>query len=413
MPRSRTDIILVLGPSRSWGTRGKTMRRKELDYVLTRILDENPTASDINFTVGKPMQAEIDGQLKTVCSDLIAEELTPFHTESIAMNLIAGDRRNVQNLVNQGSCDLSYHLPGKARFRVNVFSQRGTYSIIMRQLPTRIASIDELRLPPAFKKVAEEKFGIVLVTGATGSGKSTTLAAILNEINLHKPVHVVTLEDPVEFVHTQKKATFNQRELGLDFDSFAGGLRAALRQAPKVILVGEMRDRETVEIGLSAAETGHLVMTTLHTIDAGQTINRVVGMFELEEERLIRIRLADTLRWAISQRLLPREGGGRIAAFEVMGNNLRVREVIINGESEGKTLYEMMEQAAPFGWMTFDYCIIRLYQDGLISEETALAYASKKPVVKRGIDQIKSARGEKTTDIEGLKIDQEYARRIE
>lgn len=389
------------------------MRRKELDYVLTRILDENPTASDINFTVGKPMQAEIDGQLKAVCLDLIAEELTPFHTESIAMNLIAGDRRNVQNLVNQGSCDLSYHLPGKARFRVNVFSQRGTYSIIMRQLPTRIASIDELRLPPAFKKVAEEKFGIVLVTGATGSGKSTTLAAILNEINLHKPVHVVTLEDPVEFVHTQKKATFNQRELGLDFDSFAGGLRAALRQAPKVILVGEMRDRETVEIGLSAAETGHLVMTTLHTIDAGQTINRVVGMFELEEERLIRTRLADTLRWAVSQRLLPREGGGRIAAFEVMGNNLRVREVIINGESEGKTFYEMMEQAVPFGWMTFDYCIIRLYQDGLISEETALAYASKKAVVKRGIDQIKSARGEKTTDIEGLKIDQEYTRRIE
>jgi len=389
------------------------MRRKELDYVLTRILEENPRASDINFTVGKPMQAEVDGQLKTVCPDLIADKLTPFHTETIAMNLIAGDRRNIQNLLNQGSCDLSYHLPGKARFRVNVFSQRGTYSIVMRQLPTKIASIEELRLPPVFKKVAEEKFGIVFVTGATGSGKSTTLAAILNEINLQKAVHVVTLEDPVEFVHPQKKATFNQRELGLDFDAFASGLRAALRQAPKVILVGEMRDRETVEIGLSAAETGHLVMTTLHTIDAGQTINRLVGMFELEEERLIRIRLADTLRWAISQRLLPREGGGRVAAFEIMGNNLRVRESIINGESEGKTFYEMMEQAQPFGWMTFDSCIVRHYEQGYISEETAMAYASKKAVVKRGIDQIRSARGEKTTDIEGLRIDQEYARRIE
>jgi twitching motility protein PilT len=388
------------------------VRRRELDYLLTRILDENPRASDINFTVGKPPQVELDGQLKPVCQDLGVVRLIPYQTESIAMNLIAGDRRSIQHLLNHGSCDLSYHLPGRARFRVNIFSQRGTYSIVMRQLPTKIATIDELKLPQVFKQVAEEKFGIVFVTGATGSGKSTTLAAILNEINLKKAVHVVTLEDPVEFVHSQQKATFNQRELGLDFDAFSSGLRAALRQAPKVILVGEMRDRETVEIGLSAAETGHLVLTTLHTIDAGQTINRIVGMFELEEERLIRIRLADTMRWVISQRLLPRIGGGRVAAMEVMGNNLRVKESIINGESEGKTFYEMMQQARPFGWTTFDDNIAQHYEDGIITEETALAYATRRAIVKRSVDQIKASRGEKTTDIEGLKIDKEYSRKI-
>lgn len=389
------------------------MRRKELEFVLTRILTDNPRVSDIIFTVGKAPQAEVDGQLRAVCPDLGIEKLTPFHTEMIALNLIAGDRRNIQHLLGQGSCDLSFHLPGKARFRVNVFSQRGTYSIVMRQLPTKIASMEELKLPPVFKQVAEEKYGIIFVTGATGSGKSTTLAAVLNEINLRKAVHVVTLEDPVEFVHPQQKATFNQRELGLDFDTFASGLRAALRQAPKVILVGEMRDRETVEIGLSAAETGHLVLSTLHTVDAGQSINRVVGMFELEEERLIRLRLAETLRWVISQRLLPKIGGGRVAALEIMGSNLRVREAVINGESEGKTYYEMMQQAKPFGWSTFDDSITKYYEDGLITEETALAYASKKANVNRGIDQVKAARGERTTDIEGLKIDQEYARRIE
>ena len=255
--------------------------------------------------------------------------------------------------------------------------------------------------------------GIVLVTGATGSGKTTTIAAILDEINRQRAVHVITLEDPVEYVHPHQKATFNQRELGLDFDTFANGLRAALRQAPKVILVGEMRDRETVEIGLSAAETGHLVLTTLHTTDAGQSINRIVGMFELEEERLIRIRLADSLRWVVCQRLLPKVGGGRVAAFEIMGTSLRVKEVILNGESEGKTFYEMQEKARPFGWTTFDDYVLELYQNGLISEETALAYASKRPVVKRGIDQMKAARGEKTTDIEGLTVDPTYGRRLD
>ncbi|MCL5405653.1 MAG: PilT/PilU family type 4a pilus ATPase [Deltaproteobacteria bacterium] len=386
------------------------MRRQELDALLLGILDENPTASDINFTVGKPMQAEVDGLLKPVCAEFGIGALTPFHTETIALNLVGEDSRGIRHLLNSGSCDISYHLPGRARFRVNIFSQRGTYSIVMRQLPTKILSVDELGLPPVIKRIADEKVGIVFVTGATGSGKTTTLAAILNEINSRRPCHVVTLEDPVEFVHPQIKATFNQRELGLDFDNFANGLRAALRQAPKVILVGEMRDRETVEIGLSAAETGHLVLTTLHTSDAGQSVNRLIGMFELDEERLIRIRLADSMKWVISQRLLPKVSGGRVAALEIMGNSLRVQEAIVHGEAEGKTFYEMMEQGEHSGWTTFDSSISRLYKTGKITEETALAYANRRAIVKRNIDQIKSFRGEKTSDIEGLKMDSEYRR---
>jgi twitching motility protein PilT len=388
------------------------MRQKELDSLLTSILDEYPHLSDINFTTGKPPQAEVDGVLVPVCRALGLFELTPFHTEMLMLNLVGRDRRNIQNLADHGSCDLSYYLPGRARFRVNIFSQRGAFSIVMRQLPTVVPTLTGLELPPVLKKIAEERNGIVFVTGATGSGKTTTLAAVLDEINRQRAVHVITLEDPVEYVHPHHKATFNQRELGLDFDSYANGLRAALRQAPKVILVGEMRDRETVEIGLSAAETGHLVLTTLHTTDAGLSINRIVGMFELEEEHLIRIRLADSLRWIVCQRLLPKVGGGRVAAFEMMGSSIRVKDAILNGESEGKTFYEMQQKAKPFGWSTFDDYIIDLYQKGLVSEETALTYASRKPVVSRGIDQIKAAKGQKTTDIEGLQIDSRYSSRL-
>ena len=255
---------------------------------------------------------------------------------------------------------------------------------------------------------AAEKNGIVFVTGATGSGKTTSLAAILNEINEDRSVHVVTLEDPVEYQHPHKKSTFNQRELGVDFNTYANGLRAALRQAPKVILVGEMRDRETVEIGLSAAETGHLVLTTLHTIDAGSTINRIVGMFSTEEEHQIRIRMADAVRWIVCQRLLPKVGGGRVATFEILNTNLRVKDSILNGESEGKTFYEMMQTGTAFGMTTFDNHIIGLYEQGLITEETASAFASRRGIVGRGIDSLKSARGEATTDIDKLEIDRNY-----
>jgi twitching motility protein PilT len=388
------------------------MRRIELDEILSQMLQDHPNLSDMNFTVGKPLQAELDGVLSPVCERLGITKLTPFQTEQMALAIIDNDRRNVHNLLNQGSCDLSYYLPGKARFRVSVFSQRGTYSIVMRQLPTKIPTLEELKMPAVLKKISRELNGVVFVTGATGSGKTTTLAAILSEINQTKAVHVITLEDPVEFVHPHQKATFNQRELGLDFDTFAGGLRAALRQAPKVILVGEMRDRETVEIGLSAAETGHLVLSTLHTIDAGQSINRVIGMFEKDEERLVRLRLADSLRWVVSQRLLPKIGGGRVAALEIMGMSNRIQECILHGETEGRTFYEMMATAKPFGWTNFDDCILDIYKKGQITEETALAYASKRAMVKRGLDQVKASRGEKTTDIEDLAIDKDYRKKI-
>lgn len=386
------------------------MRKQQIDYILTTMLESHDNVSDLNITVDKPFQVESAGELLPVSLTPPIQQLTPFQTEVLALNLINRDRRLTRALLSEGSCDTSYQLAGKARFRVNVFSQKGCYSTVMRQLATRVPTIEELGLPPAFSKMAEERNGIILVTGATGTGKTTSLAAVLNEINEKKPVHVVTLEDPVEYVHSQKKATFNQRELGMDFDAFANGLRAALRQAPKVILVGEMRDRETVEIGLSAAETGHLVLSSVHTVDAGQTINRIVGMFDTDEERQIRIRLADTLRWIACQRLMPRVSGDRVAAFEIMGANLRVRDSILHGEAEGKTFYEIIEGSQPFGMMTFDQCISELYRDGLITEQTALSYSSRRSVTGRAIDSIKSARGEKTTSIEDLSIDRDYGK---
>lgn len=386
------------------------MKKPEIDHILTKILDSHNNVSDLNITVGKPFQVESSGQLAKVDMDPPFDELTPFQCEIFALNLINQNRRLTETLLAEGSCDSSYELSGKARFRVNIFSQRGNYSAVLRKLETKIPTCRELNLPEAFNKMSQEKNGIVLVTGATGSGKSTSLAAVLNDINESKSVHVVTLEDPVEYQHPQKVATFNQREMGNDFDTFANGLRAALRQAPKVILVGEMRDRETVDIGISAAETGHLVLSTLHTVDAGQTINRILGMFTIEEENQIRIRLADTVRWIVCQRLLPREGGGRVAAFEIMGSNLRIKDTILHGEAEGKTFNEIIRAGAAFGMTTFDDYIVELYKKGAISEETAMAYASRKGVVGRGIDSVKSVRGEATTDIKDLQVDQKYGK---
>ena len=372
------------------------------------MLDAYDNVSDLNITVGKPFQVETAGELAIVDMDPPFDEITPFQAEIFAFNLINQNRRLTENLLLEGSCDSSYELPGKARFRVNIFSQRSNYSIVLRKLATKIPTCQELGIPESFLKMAEEKNGFILVTGATGTGKTTSLAAVLNEINDTRSVHIVTLEDPVEYDHPHKKATFNQREMGEDFDSFASGLRAALRQAPKVILVGEMRDRETVEIGLSAAETGHLVLSTLHTVDAGQTINRILGMFPTEEENQIRIRLADTIRWIVCQRLLPKVGGGRIAAFEIMGTNLRVKDLILHGESEGKTYYDIIQAGQAFGMTSFDDYIVGLYEKGLITQETAMAYASRKAVVGRGIDSVKSVRGEATTDITDLQVDQDY-----
>ncbi|MCW7752531.1 PilT/PilU family type 4a pilus ATPase [Desulfobotulus sp. H1] len=388
------------------------MRKQEIDHILTQMLDYRQNVSDLNFTAGRPPQVESDGRLMGVPMEPALPSLTPYQTEVLALTLIGRNRRMARQLVQEGSCDLSYGLPGKARFRVNVFSQSGgNYSTVLRKLEARIPTIDSLRLPEVFHRIAAEKNGLIFVTGATGSGKSTSLAAMLDAINNTQEVHVVTLEDPVEYQHPQKKSTFNQREYGLDFPDYITGLRAALRQAPKVILVGEMRDRESVEIGLRASETGHLVLTTLHTVDAGKTINRIIGMFESEEERQMRIRLADSVKWIVCQRLLPKVGGGRVAAFEILGTSLRVKDVIMNGESEGKTFYEMIQAGRHRGMCTFDDSIIELYERGLITETTALAYASKREVVARGIDRVKAARGEKTTDIDNLEIDRGYGRR--
>jgi len=387
------------------------MKRADLDRILTGMLSAHPRISDLNFTVGRPCQVAADGKLHPVVMDLASSYLIPFQTEQIALTLINDDRRLLADLFRHGSCDFSYDLPDGPRFRINVFSQRGVYSIVMRKLESKIPTIEGLNLPDCFTAMAREKNGIIFFTGATGTGKTTSLAAILDEINRTEQLHVITLEDPIEFVHPHKKATFNQRELGKDIDAFASGLRAALRQAPHVILVGEIRDRETMDVALNAAETGHLVFSTLHTVSAGNTINRILGMYTTEEEQQVRSRLADSLRWVVGQRLLPKIKGGRIAIFEIMQTNIRVKSSIINGESEGKTFYEIIESGQAYNMQTFDHHIIQFFEQGLIDEDTSLAYASSRASVRQGIDRIKNRRGEKTSDIDGLSIDDDWEKR--
>jgi twitching motility protein PilT len=381
------------------------MRIPDLDKILSAMLQTYEGISDLNFSVGHPLQVEDFGELKPVFVEPPIDALTPYQTEQIALTLMQGNRRLIYDFLTGGSCDCSYSLNEEARFRVNIFRQQGNFSIVMRKLEGDIPTIKSLNLPPIFEEIAKEKTGLVLVTGATGSGKTTTLAAILNEINETQPVHVVTLEDPIEFVHPTRKATFNQRELGHDFNNYPNGLRAALRQAPKVILVGEMRDRATVEVAMMAAETGHLVLSTLHTVDAGQSINRILGLFSLGEEQQLRIRLSDSLRYIVSQRLVPRVGGGRQLIAEIMGNNLRTKETVALGEGEHRSFYEIIEASSPFGWMTFDQSILNAYEQNLITEETARLFASRKGRISRGIDLIQKARGVDADLDSGLRLD--------
>jgi twitching motility protein PilT len=385
------------------------MKQPEIAYWVASMLGKRKGVSDLNITVGKSLQVETDGQLTPVDVQPPVEVLTPFQTEVFALNLIHGNQRLLKDLVATGSCDLSYTLEQQARFRVNVFTQKGNFSAVLRKLETKIPSIKDFGFPDCFYKMAQERNGLILFTGGTGTGKTTSLASILNEINETRSVHLVTLEDPIEYVHQHKKATFNQREQGDDFDSFANGLRAALRQAPKVILVGEIRDRETLEIALTAAETGHVVFSSLHTIDTGQTINRVIGMFEHDEQAQIRVRLADTIRWIVSQRLLPKIGGGRVAALEILRNGLRVKDLILNGEdvAADKTFYNVVQEGVTLNMRTFDQHIIQLFTDGLVTEEAALSYCTNRSAIKRGMDTIKSTRGESTTSITGLSMEQE------
>lgn len=383
------------------------MKKTEIDYWITAMLESYNNVSDLNITVGKSLQVEAAGELVPVKVQPPVDTLTPFQTEAFALNLIGRNRRLLRDLLETGSCDLSYSLGDKARFRVNIFTQKGYFTTVLRKLETQVPTIESMQFPDAFGKMAAELNGIVIFTGATGSGKTTSLAALLDRINDTRPVHVVTLEDPIEYVHEQRQATFNQRELGNDFSSFSVGLRAALRQAPKVILVGEMRDRETMEIGLSAAETGHLVFSTLHTIDAGQTINRILGMFEQEEQPQVRHRLVDTVKWVVGQRLLPKVGGGRVAAMEIMRTSLRVKDIILNGESEEKTFYNIIKEGATLDMRTFDQHILELFSRGVITEKTAMTYCSQRSEITRGLDKIKAERGEATSTLSGLSMEEE------
>ena len=381
------------------------MNPQETDRLLSSMIAYADGVSDLNFTVGRPPQAEVHGELKPVPFGNATGPLTPAQTESLALALMNGNDALVAELNKTGSCDAAYHLQDGQRFRINVFRVRGHYSIVLRALPTEIPNLDKLKVPEILGEIPKLKNGLVLVTGATGSGKSTTLAALVDRLNATRAVHIVTLEDPIEFSHPHKKGTVNQRELGVDYPSFADGLRAALRQAPKVILVGEMRDRETIEIALKAAETGHLVLSTLHTIDAGQTINRMVGVFNIDEQRHVRSRISQTLRYVVGQRLLPRKQGGRVAAVEVMGSSLRTRELIIQDESGDKTYYQVIRDAKSHGWQTFDQHIVELYSQDEITDEVAKSYCTDLSEVSRAIDQIRAGRGEDTSDLTDLRMD--------
>lgn len=381
------------------------MRKHELDLILKNMIDSYEAISDLVFAVGRPLQVESQGVLKPVRGQPNIQSLTPIQIERVALTIIGDDRRLLRDLIQSGSCDCGYGINDRIRFRVNIFRQRGNWAIVMRRLQMETPTLTSLNLPPIFLDMIQEKNGLILVTGATGSGKTTTLAAMLNELNMTKAVHIVTLEDPIEFIHKHKKSTFNQRELGADFDTYPNGLRAALRQAPKVILVGEMRDRNTVEIALTAAETGHLVLSTIHTIDAGQSISRILGMFPREEEKQLRLRLSEMLRFVVSQRLAPKRNGGRMLLMEVMGNNLRTKEAISLGEGENRDFYDIIQDSATFGWMTFDQCIAKAFEADVITEETANLYATRKGIIQRSIDQIKKQRGLSTEVSTGLRLD--------
>jgi twitching motility protein PilT len=342
--------------------------------LLVAMLTTPAKISDLFFTPGKPPLVEIDGKLMPAGA---ARVLTADDTRRIASDLIGGNQNALDNLKERGSCDVSYSLPGANRFRVNVFMQRGTCAIVMRVIPAKVPDLESLNLPAELNKIVHLRNGIVLVTGPTGSGKSSTLAAIIDKINKEQSYHVLTIEDPIEFLHAHKNCIVHQRELHSDTPSFALALRAALRQAPKVILVGEMRDKETIEIAMEAAETGHLVLSTLHTIDASKTVERIVGAFPMAEQHTLRNRLAKSFRYIVSQRLVPRkDGAGRIAVIEILKSTLRTREYVEKGEADGKTLLDAMRVGQQEGMQTFDGDIERLIRSGTLDMETGLAYAT-------------------------------------
>ena len=381
------------------------MATLDINSILATMLDCAPGVSDIHFTVGMPPLVESEGRLIHAMRESSKSLLTPERTKQIADALIRDNDALWQSLESQGDCDTSYALPDGARFRANIFRAQGNLSIVLRALPKIVPSLDNLGLPSVLRQIPPLNNGLVLVCGATGSGKSTTLAALVDAINELRPVHILTLEDPVEFRHSPKMGNVNQREKGIDFTSFADALRAGLRQAPKVILVGEMRDKETMEIALKAGETGHLVLSTLHTIDAGQTIHRIVGMFDPDEQALMRSRLAQVLKFVVGQRLVPMKRGGRVAALEIMGTSMRVRELIENGETENKTFQKIIAEGQPYDWQTFDQHICELYAQGVINEEVAHSYSTDRAIMRSSIDQLHSSRGEDTSDLGELELE--------
>lgn len=349
---------------------------QHLHSMLTTMVRTGERVSDLFLSPGNPPLIEILGQLTAVKITGL-EMLTAQHTAGISKILIGQNKQAKEDLETNGSADISYSVPGLARFRVNVFMQRGTHAIVLRVVTEKPPSFEDLKLPVHLKEIANLKNGIVLVTGATGSGKSSTLAAIIDLINETKKYHIITIEDPIEFIHKHKNSAVHQRELHRDTTSFAAALRAALRQAPKVILVGEMRDRETVETALEAAETGHLVLSTLHTVNAAKTVNRIVGIFPKSEEQSIRTRLANSFRYIVSQRLLPKaDGTGRVAALEVLKSTSRTRDYIEKGESEGKTITDAMEDGANEGMQTFDGVLENMIREGTITTNQGLIYAT-------------------------------------
>ena len=381
------------------------MNKQIIDDLLSAMITSREGVSDLLFTAGKPPLVEAYGWLH----EFPVEAPEPFFGAEVIHQLVAhfmnGDERLTRDLANWGSCDCSYALRDVARFRVNIFKQNGRTAIVMRKLQSAVPTIDQLGLPPIFREMIKEKNGIIFVTGATGSGKTTTLAAMLNELNEHQQIHIVTLEDPIEFLHPHRKAIFHQRELGKDFPDFARGLRAALRQAPKVILVGEVRDRETMEIAMTASETGHIVYATLHTVNAGQTIQRILGMFGKDEEQLLRQRLAETVRYIVSQRLIAKVGGGRHLITEIMGSNLSTREAIMYGEKEDRTFQDIIEASKAFGWHSFDQDMLDAYEQGLVTEETALLYCNLKNKMRRDLQTIQKRRLADVDEPSGLTLD--------
>src|SRR5215467_7671370 len=350
-------------------------RASGLPQLITAMLKSGGHISDLIFSPGRAPQVEKSGQLVELKFKGL-ECLKPQDTRAIAYELMGKNETPIRKLEQDGSADLSYGIDGVARFRVNIFRQRGSHAIVMRVIPDSIPSFDDLKLPAVLQEVVELRNGIVLVTGPTGSGKSSTLAAIIDKMNLDKAYHILTIEDPIEFLHRHKRATIHQRELHSDTPTFSLALRAALRQAPKVILVGEMRDRETIEIALEASETGHLVLSTLHTIDAAKTVERIVGVFPLADQQAIRTRLGKAFRFIVSQRLLPRKDGGRIAAVEILKSTMRTREYVEKDEGEGKTLLDAMRDGATEGMQHFDAEIEKMIRSGIVDFETGMSYAT-------------------------------------